>query len=321
MRPEVSVIIPNYNHAHYLRQRIESVLNQTYKNFELIILDDSSSDNSKEIVNEYAHHSRVKKIVFNKENSGSPFKQWKLGVELAQGKWIWFAESDDYADERFLETLLSAVEGQTNVGLIYCDSKIVIENTVTDKTFAAIKNKKFKTSRWSENHLNIGVNEIENYLLSDGTINNTSAVLFRKDVLTDVDPFDISLKHIGDKYSFIKVLSRSNVQYVKESLNYFRDPFVSKHTDKYIHFFHEQFLVFDWVHKNIRLTNKKKFFDGFFSNTRNSLFRGWDKTKIKIYAHLFQVNYSLFFRSIAHNFIMSLNSLFNLTHRSGDTAP
>ena len=96
--PQVSVIVPNYNHASYLRQRIESIINQTYQDFELIILDDCSTDHSKEIIESYRNHPRVNQIVYNTENSGSTFKQWNKGVELAEGECIWFAESDDWCE-------------------------------------------------------------------------------------------------------------------------------------------------------------------------------------------------------------------------------
>ncbi len=71
--PFVSVILPNYNHAKYLPQRIESILNQTYQNFELIILDDCSSDNSREVIERYKDNPRISKIIFNEKNSGSRF--------------------------------------------------------------------------------------------------------------------------------------------------------------------------------------------------------------------------------------------------------
>ena len=75
----VSVIIPNYNHAKYLEERIDSVLNQSYKDFEVIVLDDYSTDNSKEVINKYAGHPKVSHIILNEENSGSTFKQWHKG--------------------------------------------------------------------------------------------------------------------------------------------------------------------------------------------------------------------------------------------------
>ena len=99
--PFVSVIIPNYCHAKYLDQRIQSVLNQTYQNFEVIILDDCSPDGgaSKAVIEKYRNNSHVSHIVYNENNSGSPFKQWKKGADMAQGELLWIAESDDYADE------------------------------------------------------------------------------------------------------------------------------------------------------------------------------------------------------------------------------
>src|SRR5476649_961009 len=99
----VSVIIPNYNHEPYLEQRINSVLNQTYKNIEVIILDDNSTDSSRQVIERYRADTQIKHIVYNHTNSGSPFIQWKKGIDLAKGKYIWMAESDDYSDLTFLE--------------------------------------------------------------------------------------------------------------------------------------------------------------------------------------------------------------------------
>src|SRR5258707_14882309 len=91
-RPRVSVIIPNYNHARYLRKRIETVLEQTYQDFEVILLDDCSTDGSSSIIDEYRNDSRVR-MGLNEKNSGSTFKQWNKGVGLAEGKNVWIAES------------------------------------------------------------------------------------------------------------------------------------------------------------------------------------------------------------------------------------
>src|ERR1700688_37050 len=80
--PKVSVIIPNYNHAPYLRQRIDSVLQQSFQDLEVILMDDCSTDGSRSIISEYTTDSRVR-TVFNAENSGSTFKQWNKGVRMA----------------------------------------------------------------------------------------------------------------------------------------------------------------------------------------------------------------------------------------------
>lgn len=112
--PKVSVIIPNFNHEKYLDERIQSVLNQTYTDFEVIILDDVSKDNSKEVIEKYRSNPHVSNIVYNTENSGSTFKQWAKGFNLAKGGLIWIAESDDSCSPKLLEKLVNEFEKMTN---------------------------------------------------------------------------------------------------------------------------------------------------------------------------------------------------------------
>src|SRR2546430_11315204 len=125
--PAVSVIVPNYNHARFLRRRIDTVLGQTFLDFELILLDDCSTDNSRDILTAYADDSRVR-IEFNAKNSGSTFKQWNKGVRLAKGKYVWIAESDDYADEQLLERLVGVLEEEPEVTFAYCRSWRIAAN-------------------------------------------------------------------------------------------------------------------------------------------------------------------------------------------------
>src|SRR5687767_14108483 len=99
-----SVIIPNYNHGRFLHERIGSVVAQKKEPFEIIILDDHSTDNSREVIEIYRAHRLVTHIVYNEKNSGSPFAQWVRGIKLATASWIWIAESDDVANADFLET-------------------------------------------------------------------------------------------------------------------------------------------------------------------------------------------------------------------------
>src|SRR5580704_8103971 len=119
--PRVSIVVPNYNHARFLPKRIESILRQSYQDFELILLDDCSTDESRTILSQYASDPRVR-LEFNQVNSGSTFKQWNKGVKLARGKYVWLAESDDYADERLLEKLMARLEGDPSTVLCYCRS-------------------------------------------------------------------------------------------------------------------------------------------------------------------------------------------------------
>ena len=106
----VSIILPNYNHAKFLKERLYSVFNQTYKMFEVIILDDCSTDDSVAILNEFKDHPKVSHYILNKKNTGSPFLQWKKGIDLAVGKYIWIAESDDSCNLDFLEKQIQLLE-------------------------------------------------------------------------------------------------------------------------------------------------------------------------------------------------------------------
>lgn len=128
--PFFSVIIPNYNHAPFLRERIDSVLNQTFEDFEVILLDDKSKDDSCGILQSYASNPHVVHMVLNEENSGSTFKQWHKGFDLSKGKYIWIAESDDFANLHFLQKAFEIIEKENDVVLAYFKSNIVNENSV-----------------------------------------------------------------------------------------------------------------------------------------------------------------------------------------------
>jgi len=119
-QPLVSIIVPNYNHAEFLHQRLESIYNQTYSSFEVILLDDVSKDNSRVILEEYHNRYAEKtKLIFNETNSGGVFFQWKKGVAAASGELIWIAESDDWCSENFLNELVGYFNDEA-VMMAYC---------------------------------------------------------------------------------------------------------------------------------------------------------------------------------------------------------
>ena len=112
--PTISVIIPVYNAEKYLRSCIDSVLAQTYKDFELLLIDDGSKDSSGAICDEYAaQDARVS--VFHKENGGVSSAR-NLGLDNAQGEWITFVDSDDYIEENFLKSFEGNLDADLVVG-------------------------------------------------------------------------------------------------------------------------------------------------------------------------------------------------------------
>ncbi len=218
----VSVIIPNYNHADYLVQRIESVLSQTYENFELILLDDCSADNSREILQRYRNHPRVSHLVLNEKNSGIPFKQWVRGFALAKGEFIWIAESDDYAAPDFLAKCVARLT-TSGCDFVHTDSMIVDENGMGTALYSKRRNDFFNINHWSSDHETSPDRTILDYLLYRCIVNNASSTLFRKKLTEGLDLQKlVTYKNAGDLYFYVHVLSKTSCCYVAQPLNFFR---------------------------------------------------------------------------------------------------
>ena len=107
--PLVSIIVPNYNHAAFLGERLLSILSQTFQNFELIVLDDASSDDSLAVIREQLQ-DHPHQLFCNAVNSGQPCSQWLSGIKKASGRYIWIAESDDTCSPLFLERMVAHLE-------------------------------------------------------------------------------------------------------------------------------------------------------------------------------------------------------------------
>lgn len=216
--PKVSVILPNYNHAPYLHQRIESILEQSFKDFELIILDDASSDNSRIIIESYRSNPHISHIIFNKKNGGTPFKQWDKGIELAKGEWIWIAESDDYADNHFLESLLEKVQAYSDVGFAFTATYFVDGNgTVLGQSN---NNNKSDTNDYCIHKSKLFV---ENRLYVRNTIDNVSECIFKKELYhPEKKALYEEMNLCGDWFFYVLLLQQTDVLECFSPLSYYR---------------------------------------------------------------------------------------------------
>ena len=209
--PEVSVIIPNYNHKRYLLQRIESVLGQTFQDIEVIILDDCSTDGSEEIIEQYRTNRKVADIIYNKTNSGSTFKQWEKGIRLARGEWVWIAESDDYCENTFLKTLLKLAEAKQNVGIAFANSYWVDDGGLVGEELSIYKESFFRE----------GTDEVKE-LSKHCTIQNASSCIIKRGHALQAVQGLSKYKACGDWIFYTRVLQNSNLVYINSKLNYFR---------------------------------------------------------------------------------------------------
>lgn len=117
--PKVTVYTPTYNCARFLEKAIDSVLNQTYQDFELLIIDDGSSDNTLEILQKYQNNPKIK-IIKNKKNIGFVRSAIKA-INLAKGEYIMRLDADDYLDENALMIMVNILEKHPEIGLVYPD--------------------------------------------------------------------------------------------------------------------------------------------------------------------------------------------------------
>ena len=209
--PEVSVIIPNYNHAPYLKQRIDSVLNQSYQDFELIILDDCSTDNSREVIEYYRTHPKVSSIIYNERNGGGTFRQWLKGISIACGIYIWIAESDDWCEPTFLENILPNMVKRPDCVIGYCQSYCVVDNEI-----------KALTSHPYLSEYVDGFTFIKQYMVATNSIYNASMAVWKKEAFNRISHDFVTYKLGGDWLFWVELCTTGNVFISGRILNYFR---------------------------------------------------------------------------------------------------
>lgn len=222
---KVSAIIPNYNYANFIIERIDSILNQTYPIYELIILDDCSTDNSVEVIEKKIKSIKDKnlqiKFIKNEKNSGCVFKQWKKGFEAATGDFIWLAEADDSAESTFVQELMKAFDDD-KVVLSYCDSARIDENNQLIRYRSDDLYDMCRCGDWNMNYVREGEKEIIDHLSVTNTILNVSSVIWRKanyqDIFTKAEDFKVA----GDWYIYSQVLKTGRISFLAKSLNYYR---------------------------------------------------------------------------------------------------
>lgn len=216
MSPTVSVIIPNYNHAPYLKERIDSVLNQTYQDFEVIILDDCSPDNSVEVIEQYRSNPHVSHILINEQNTRNTFIQWERGISMAKGRYIWIAESDDVAELQLLETLIGQLEQHPDASVAFCHSRLI------DADGALLSEQNTKNSAQPGQITIDDSCTFLRHLLIFNYIYNASMAVFRRDVYDRANPDYKQFRYCGDWHFWASVCAAGRVIEVYDMLSRFR---------------------------------------------------------------------------------------------------
>ncbi|MDM7255497.1 MAG: glycosyltransferase, partial [Paracoccus sp. (in: a-proteobacteria)] len=222
-RPLVSVIVPNFNHAAFLRQRLDSILAQTYSHFELILLDDASTDDSVTILKEYEARDTRVRLLINQRNSGGAFRQWETGMKTARGELIWIAESDDWADPDFLERMVPFFQNEA-VQLAFCRNVFVGPQGEPLKWTMEEYLADFDASRWSHEWIETASNIVRDVFSMANMVPNAGSALMRRmdrlDVLEAAQWRD--MKVCGDWFIYLNVIRGGLVAYTPQTKAYYR---------------------------------------------------------------------------------------------------
>lgn len=251
--PLVSAIVPNYNHADYLKERLKSIYNQTFTDFEVILLDDASSDNSLDILRGIIDDRT--RLFPNRINSGSPFAQWNKGVNLAEGKYIWLAESDDVAEPELLQTLVDIMERDEDIVLAFAQSMLIDEKSNPLHSFAENYRFLYNSDRWEKSFVASGKDECVQYLLKNNTIPNASAVLMRKSAYEQAGGAPAHFKLNGDWMLYAKVLVQGKFAFTPEVLNHFRMHGNTQRNKarRSVHAFREMIAIQDFIYTQAKV--------------------------------------------------------------------
>lgn len=208
----VSVIMPTYNHAEFIREAIESVLNQSYKNLELIIIDNYSEDNTQQIVGSF-RDDRIRYYKF--ANHGIIAASRNYGLKEAKGKYVAFIDSDDLWFPDKLRKQVEVMEEDENYRMVFCPFKASHSNGHNlDKIFGPVDSKMNgyiydKLIRY-------------NFIIA-------SSVVLRKTVLEDVGYFDeaAELRCAEDYDLWLRIARRNKVAFLPEILGVYRMHFLN----------------------------------------------------------------------------------------------
>lgn len=211
-----TIITASYNYKKYIKETIDSVLAQTYQNWEMLIIDDGSSDNSIEIINSYCKKDeRIKLLTHpNNQNKGL-IETIKLGIKEAKTDWIAFLESDDTITSDYLQRKYEVIQKENNTKFIFNDV-----NLFGDKERIRQYDEYFKTLKKILSQNKYPKSQLHCFKKRN-IVPTFSCVALKKELLDDID-FNCPIKAIIDIYIWIQIARKTSLYYLDEKLTNWR---------------------------------------------------------------------------------------------------
>ncbi len=218
---KVSFITASYNYAHYITQTIESIQSQTIQDWELIVVDDGSKDNSVEVIKSYCQKdSRIKLFQHEFGINKGLIATIKLGIEKASSDWIAFVESDDFITPDYLEKKLIVLNQNPTVDCIFNEVNFFGEKEVVETAMQNVFTTYLKTRK---KHLpkKSGFTNFLNIAKTLNPIPTFSCVMIKKSILKDLDFYSPSPKNL-DWFLWSQVIPKFNIFFLDETLTNWR---------------------------------------------------------------------------------------------------
>ena len=222
--PAVLVLVPSYNHGAFIGDRVKSVLEQTHRNFELQVIDDSSNDQTMEVLSKFAD-KRIK-VTQRAVNSGSPFTAWldaKTILSERSFDYVWIAESDDRAEPDFLKRGVRALDAAPDASVYYCHSWFIDDSDLIIGHSINYLNRVFGDMDWNRGWQMPGAEFIQRCLIKGMAIPNMSSALIRAEAFTgSVKPSLARYKLAADWVFAIAAAATGDVIFDAWDGNHFR---------------------------------------------------------------------------------------------------
>ena len=257
--PSITAVLPNYNYASFLESRIKSIATQSYPVDELILLDDHSTDNSNEVIQDLRpkyERAFPKGIRYlrNDDNAGV-FRQWFRGAEMAKSELIWIAEADDLCCPEMLSRLVPAFLYDPKVRIAYVQSALMDE---MGKIYAPDMKQhtcSISSEKWNFCGIYDDRTEIETAIAIRNTIPNASAALIRREAILQIPDDLFSYRVVGDWFAYLGIIKGGHIAYFPESLNLYRRHRNSVIAKNYTCLMQEFYRIHQYLLSNYKLSS------------------------------------------------------------------
>lgn len=209
--PLVSILIPTFNSEKYIEEAVNSALAQTYKNLEIIVHNDASTDNTRGILKKF--NDKRLKVITTQSNHGM-VGGWNYIMSKAKGKYIKFIASDDILTPDCVELMVKSAESDESIALVTCKRRLIDENG-NSKGFLQFSSRSIVTN--GRSHARWALTT-----LTENRVGEPTSVMFRRSLIDSCGYFDVTLHNLVDLEYWVRLLRKGNLAYINKPLCSFR---------------------------------------------------------------------------------------------------